>query len=77
MLGLTGVLCILRVGMCLCGHMRKPFVTICVCLTVFPVLHCSSRKQRDIIFSFGWIVQRRKGNFPYVRDFVMNLVNQP
>ena len=64
-LGLTDVLCVLHVGMCawavgtheeaLCG---------CVCLTLFSVLHCSSRKQKGYHLSFGWIVQRWKDQFP-------------
>lgn len=63
-LGLTGVLCILRVGMCAHVGTHEEALCGCVCLTVFSVLHCSSRKQKGYHLSFGWIVQRRRDQFP-------------
>lgn len=53
---LTDCLCALDVGMCAPRG--------CVRLTLFSVLHCSSRKQKGYHLSFGWIVQRWKDQFP-------------
>ena len=75
-LGLTGVLCILRVGMCAhaWAHMRKPSVVVCVSLC-FLCPTAVRVNKRDIIFLLDGSSNVGETNFPYVRDFVMNLVN--
>lgn len=56
------------------AHMRKPSVVVCVSLCFL----CSTAvrvNKRDIIFLLDGSSNVGETNFPYVRDFVMNLVN--
>lgn len=56
------------------AHMRKPSAVVCVSLCFL----CSTAvrvNKRDIIFLLDGSSNVGETNFPYVRDFVMNLVN--
>lgn len=55
-------------------HTWSPGTHVCVslCFLCFTAVHIN---KRDIIFLLDGSVNVGKTNFPYVRDFVMNLVN--
>lgn len=46
-------------------------------LTLFSVLHCSSRKQKGYHLSFGWIIQRGKHQLPLCARLCNELSEQP
>lgn len=73
---LTDFLCVLNVGMCaqVAGTHEKPsgVVYVSPCFLCSTAVHVN---KRDIIFLLDGSSNVGETNFPYVRDFVMNIVN--
>lgn len=73
---LTDCVCVLNVGMCArgVGTHDVPLVVVCVslCFLCSTAVHVN---KRDIIFLLDGSSNVGKTNFPYVRDFVTNVVN--
>lgn len=73
---LTDCLCVLNVGMCAHGvgthGVPLAVVYVSLCFLCFTAVHVN---KRDIIFLLDGSLNVGKANFPYVRDFVTNVVN--